>query len=156
MDSNLCVYNDKFSDTSALNEYYNLKQKLALTKEEQAIIKNLPLLRGSGTKCRRGNKTEERKEQLMFDNDLQLEYPKHLEPMITAIKNGWEDYADIEEHSKINRHNLSVYFGTFFKYLEKQNLISKSGKTQKQAVIDFIGSRILDNSFSASCHCCTC
>ena len=133
MDANLYISNN-FSD-NAIQEYYKLKEQLALTKQEQKIIE----------------KIFKRKEQTMFDEDLQLNYQNYLEPMITAIKHGHESYDDIEQFSGISRHNLSVYFGDFYKYLIKANLINpETGKTQKQAVIDFIGSRLLDTNYSES------
>ncbi len=133
MDANLYV-SDNMSN-NAIQEYYDLKRQLTLTKEEQKIYQNY---------------LKER-QKTMFDEDLQLKYQNYLEPMITAIKHGHESYDDIEQFSGINRHNLSVYFGAFYKDLIKANLINlKTGKTQKQAVIDFIGSRLLDTNYSES------
>ena len=131
MDANLYV-SDNMSN-NAINEYYDLKRQLTLTKEEQKIYQNY---------------LKER-QKTMFDEDLQLKYANYLEPMITAIKHGNESYDDIERFTGINRHNLSVYFGGFYKDLKKENLINpETKKTQKQAVIDFIGSRLLDNGYS--------
>ena len=157
--ANLYVSNN--ISNNAINEYYDLKRRLDLTKEEMKILKAKLC---TSERSERNFKTrtkeplqfnnKERKEQTMFDEDLQLEYPNYLEPMITAIKHGYESYDDIERFSGINRHNLSVYFGGFYKDLKKENLINPgTKKTQKQAVIDFIGSRLLDNGYSEAELC---
>lgn len=131
MDANLYVSNN--ISNNAINEYYDLKRQLTLTKEEQKIYQNY---------------LKER-QKTMFDEDLQLKYANYFAPMITAIKHGYESYKDVSNFTNIKLETMYSYFDKFYKYLAKLNLVRpETEKGKRQAVIDFIGSRLLDNGYS--------
>ncbi len=90
---------------------------------------------------------KESEEKQMFDNDLKIEYPNYLEKLITAVKKGFDKYGDIEKETGLNGKTASVYFDGFYKLLEQKNLIKQSDKSKRQAVCDFIQSRLLDTEY---------
>lgn len=87
--------------------------------------------------------------KFMFDEDLNLRYGNSLVPMINAIKQGYESYEDLAKYTGKDSHLLSVNFSDFHKYLVKHNFVKEnSDKTKKQAVIDFIQSRLIDKEYT--------
>ena len=89
----------------------------------------------------------EREIKTMHDNDLNLDYPNYCAKLIDAVKKGYENYDDLEKASETSKHNISVYFDNLYKAFLKNGLIQQSGKSHKQAVIDFIQSRLCDADY---------
>jgi hypothetical protein len=88
-------------------------------------------------------------EVFMFDEDLNLRYGNALAPLIEAVKKGYTDYSDLARETGTNRKTLSVFFSNFRACLIRQRLIKgHQDKTQKQSVIDFIKSRLLDKDYT--------
>lgn len=115
----------------------NRKGKIEITKH---VCKQKDAECNVSNKNRKENKT-------MYDKDLNLEYPNYCAKLIDAVKKGYESYDDLEKASETSKHNLSVYFGFLHKALLKKGLIQQSQKTHKQAVIDFIQSRLCDTNY---------
>lgn len=91
--------------------------------------------------------TSKEREVTMHDNDLNLDYPNYCAKLIDAVKKGYESYDDLEKASGQNRKLLSVYFDGFHKFLLTNKLIQMSDKSKRQAVIDFIQSRLCDTNY---------
>ena len=89
------------------------------------------------------------KEKQMFDDDLNLDYGTSYAPIVSAIKKGFESYDDFEKNTGISKSLLSVKFSDLFKSFANKNLIDISkDRTKKQALIDFIQSRLLDKNYT--------
>ena len=87
---------------------------------------------------------KESEEKQMIDNDLKIEYPNYLEKLIAAVKKGFDKYGDIEKETGLNSKTASVYFDGFYKLLEQKKLIKQTDKSKRQAVCDFVQSRLLE------------
>ena len=92
-----------------------------------------------------GTKNNEKGENNMNDQDLNLEYPNYLEALVNALKKGYKEYGEIENITNIRRGTLSVYFDDLFKHLAKLNLVSTNKKQSRRlSVIEFVQSRLCD------------
>ena len=95
-------------------------------------------------------KEEEKENEFMYDEDLKLEYANYYDPMIQAIKAGKEKLSEIAGATGIKSGTLSVTIDQFYKYLVNKDLApEQTDKSKRQAVVDFIQSRLLDNDYSA-------
>lgn len=84
-------------------------------------------------------------EKIMFDEDLKIKYADFLNPLVEAIKKGYESYDDLVRETTMTKHQISVYWANLLTPWIKSGLISRnSEKTQKQEVIDFIRNRLID------------
>lgn len=89
------------------------------------------------------------KEKQMFDDDLNLDYGPSYATIVSAIKKGFESYDDFEKITGISKSLLSAKFSDLFKSFANKNLIDISkDRTKKQALIDFIQSRLLDKNYT--------
>lgn len=90
-------------------------------------------------------KNDNTEEKIMFDADLKIKYADFLQPLVEAIKKGYESYDDLVRETSMTKHQISVYWVNLLNPWIKTGLISRnSGKTQKQEVIDFIRNRLID------------
>ena len=124
--------------------------KQSIINDENIENTPLPLGEGQGEGKHRKGKieiTKKEREVTMHDNDLNLDYPNYCAKLIDAVKKGYETYDDLEKTTGQNRKLLSVYFDGFHKFLLKNNLIQISDKSKRQAVCDFIQSRLLDTEY---------
>ena len=128
----------------------DVKSKLSPVSSISALQEQLPdtYLPNSANLTNLTN-SKKKGTKFMFDEDLNLRYGNSLVPMINAIKQGYESYEDLEKYGRMSRKLLSVNFATFFNMLTKHNLIKENtDKTKKQAVIDFIQSRLIDKEYT--------
>lgn len=92
--------------------------------------------------------TEKKGNSIMYDKDLNLEYPNFMAPIIDAMKKGHETVADIANVSGVGRVSVSVAINQLATRLVDLKLISlnKDIKT-RQIVFNFIQSRLLDPEY---------
>lgn len=92
--------------------------------------------------------TELKGKEIMYDKDLNLEYPNYMAPIIDAIKKGYEKVADIANQSGVGNVSVSVTINQFAHRLQKLELITlKKEISSRQTVINFIQSRLLDPEY---------
>lgn len=92
--------------------------------------------------------TELKGKEIMYDKDLNLEYPNYMAPIIDAMKKGYEKVADIANQSGVGNVSVSVAINQFAHYLEKLGLITLTKDIKiRQTVINFIQSRLLDPEY---------
>lgn len=94
------------------------------------------------------NKQKEKENEIMYDEDLKLEYANYFDSMVKAIKAGREKLSEIAEAAGIKTSTLSVQIDQFYKRLALLNLVpEQTDKSKRQGVVDFIQSRLLDNNY---------
>lgn len=113
-----------------------------LSPEEQAIIKKLSPHTNEKRKLKPERKT------IMFDEDLNLEYPDLLAPLIDAVKKGYKMPKEIGAVINCGNWLVTSHFISFANYLiDLQLLKPKGDKCKRERVIDFIQSRLLDKNY---------
>lgn len=91
---------------------------------------------------------EKKGNSIMYDKDLNLEYPNYMAPIINAMKKGHEKVADIANQSGVGSVLVSTAINQFAHLLEKLGLINlNNGLKTRQTVINFIQSRLLDPEY---------
>lgn len=98
------------------------------------------------------NESDKKENKIMFDKDLNIEYPDKFKIFVEVLKQGHEKTSIISTKTGIKMGSILFYFNNFFKVLLEQKLVNPNNdKTNKQAVIDFIKSRLIDQDYTESC-----
>lgn len=82
-----------------------------------------------------------------FDEDLNIEYSNYFQPLMEAVKKGYANYDVLEKMSGLNRKAILVYFDNFYKLLKEKTLIHDTDKSKRQAVVDWVQSRLCDKEY---------
>ncbi len=87
-------------------------------------------------------------EALMYDEDLKLKYPNSIGPIVAAVKKGYTRPTEIAKETAFTLVSVNTRFFEFAKYLKTHGLIlGNDNKSNRERVVDFIQSRLLDNDY---------